>query len=155
MKTAFYKTKLCTFEIRYTDKAITYLKFAKDDKDLSKSCTSKLSDEAYKQLSEYLDGKRKEFDLPLQMEGTHFQKQVWDALVKIPYGQTRSYKDIAQMIGNPKAVRAVGMANNKNPIAIVVPCHRVIGSSGKLVGYAASLDKKRWLLEMEKRGKNI
>ena len=106
--------------------------------------------EAYRQLTEFLSGKRKEFDLPLLLKGTPFQKQVWKALLNIPFGETRSYKQIAEAIGNPKAVRAVGMANNKNPLLIVVPCHRVIGANGKLVGYAVGLDKKEFLLKLEK-----
>lgn len=104
---------------------------------------------AYTQLTEYLDGKRKIFDLPLCLKGTDFQKQVWQALCKIPYGQTRTYKQIAEAIGNPKGVRAIGMANNRNPLIIVVPCHRVIGSNGKMVGYAAGVDKKEFLLRLE------
>ena len=105
--------------------------------------------EAYKQLSEYLIGERKNFDLPIRLQGTDFQQQVWKALCDIPYGETRSYKQIAEAIGNPKAVRAVGMANNRNPLLIVVPCHRVIGANGKLVGYAAGMDKKEFLLKLE------
>ena len=105
--------------------------------------------EAFRQLSEYFSGKRKTFNLPLLLKGTDFQKQVWQALLKIPFGVTRSYKQIAEAIGNPKAVRAVGMANNKNPLLIVVPCHRVIGANGKLVGYAVGLDKKEYLLRLE------
>ena len=106
--------------------------------------------EAYKQLSEYLIGKRQNFDLPLNPRGTVFQQQVWEALSDIPYGETRSYKQIAEAIGNPKAVRAVGMANNRNPLLIVVPCHRVIGANGKLVGYGAGIEKKEFLLKLEK-----
>ena len=106
--------------------------------------------EAYKQLSEYLKGERKCFDLPFNPRGTEFQRQVWKALCDIPYGETRSYKQIAEAIGNPKAVRAVGMANNRNPLLIVVPCHRVIGANGKLVGYAAGIEKKEFLLKLEK-----
>lgn len=107
--------------------------------------------EAHLQLTEYLKGERKTFDLPLNPQGTDFQKRVWKALCEIPYGETRSYKQIAEAIGNPKAVRAVGMANNRNPLLIAVPCHRVIGSDGKLVGYAAGLDKKAFLLRLETR----
>jgi methylated-DNA-[protein]-cysteine S-methyltransferase len=106
--------------------------------------------EAYRQLSEYLKGERKGFDLPLLIKGTTFQQQVWKALLEIPYGETRSYKQIAVAIGNPKAVRAVGMANNRNPLLIVVPCHRVIGADGKLVGYGAGIEKKEFLLRLEK-----
>ena len=101
---------------------------------------TKLLVKAKNELEEYFDGKRKEFDLPLKQEGTEFQKKVWNALSKIPYGETRTYKEIAKMIGNEKASRAVGMANNKNNIPIIIPCHRVIGSNGKLVGYALGLD---------------
>ena len=106
--------------------------------------------EAYHQLTEYLQGERKTFDLPLRMKGTDFQISVWKALCDIPYGETRSYKQIADAIGNPKAVRAVGMANNRNPLLIVVPCHRVIGANGKLVGYGAGIEKKEFLLRLEK-----
>ena len=106
--------------------------------------------EAYQQLSEYLKGERKEFDLPLNPKGTDFQKRVWRALCDIPYGETRSYKQIAKAVGNSKAVRAVGMANNRNPITIVVPCHRVIGADGKLVGYGGGPEMKEFLLRLEK-----
>ena len=108
-----------------------------------------LTKEAYAQLSEYLNGKRKTFDLPFKMRGTQFQLQVWNALLDIPYGETRSYKQIAEAIGNPKAVRAVGMANNRNPLLIIVPCHRIIGKNGSLVGYAGGLDKKEFLLRLD------
>ena len=106
--------------------------------------------EACRQLSEYLKGERKTFDLPLNPKGTNFQKCVWRALCDIPYGETRTYKQIAEAIGNPKAVRAVGMANNRNPITIIVPCHRVIGANGKLVGYGGGLEMKEFLLRLEK-----
>jgi methylated-DNA-[protein]-cysteine S-methyltransferase len=106
--------------------------------------------ETAKQFEDYFSGKLKSFDLNLAFEGTDFQKAVWKALCEIPYGETRTYKDIAASIGKPKACRAVGLANNRNPIAIVVPCHRVIGSNGKLVGYASGLDVKEFLLELEK-----
>ena len=106
--------------------------------------------EACRQLSEYLKGERKTFDLPLNPKGTDFQKCVWQALCDIPYGETRTYKQIAEAIGNPKAVRAVGMANNRNPITIIVPCHRVIGANGKLVGYGGGLEMKEFLLRLEK-----
>lgn len=101
------------------------------------------------QLYEYFEGKRFHFDFPLNLKGTQFQKKVWDALMNIPYGKTVTYKDIAMQIGNPKASRAIGMANNKNPIPIVVPCHRVIGSNGSLIGYAYGLDVKKQLLDLE------
>lgn len=101
------------------------------------------------QLIEYFSGQRKVFDIPLDFEGTDFQKKVWSALLTIPYGETRSYKQIAQQLGNEKAVRAVGAANGKNPISIIAPCHRVIGSGGALVGFAGGLDKKEILLRLE------
>ena len=101
------------------------------------------------QLIEYFSGQRKVFDILLDFEGTDFQKQVWSALLTIPYGETRSYKQIAQQLGNEKAVRAVGAANGKNPISIIAPCHRVIGAGGALVGFAGGLDKKEILLSLE------
>ncbi|GAA5631347.1 methylated-DNA--protein-cysteine methyltransferase [Acinetobacter calcoaceticus] len=101
------------------------------------------------QLEEYFAGQRQQFDLPLDFQGTAFQQQVWQALLNIPYGETRSYKEIAVQLGNEKAVRAVGAANGKNPISIIAPCHRVIGSSGALVGFAGGLDKKQILLSLE------
>lgn len=106
--------------------------------------------ETAKQLSEYFNGKRRVFDLPLDLEGTAFQVKVWQELQKIPYGQTRSYKQIAKAINNPKAYRAVGNANNHNRIMIVIPCHRVIGSNNNLVGYAGGLNMKEMLLSLEK-----
>ncbi len=107
--------------------------------------------EAQKQLEEYLAGERKTFELPLNPKGTKFMKEVWTALQEIPYGETKTYGEIAKKVGNPKAARAVGMANHRNPIPIIIPCHRVIGSNGKLVGYALGMDKKQYLLEWEKQ----
>lgn len=103
------------------------------------------------QLREYFAQERTDFDLPLHLNGTEFQRQTWQALLTIPYGETRSYSEQAQLIGNPRAVRAVGRTNGLNPIAIVVPCHRVIGKSGKLTGYAGGLDIKKFLLDLESR----
>ena len=105
---------------------------------------------ASEQLAEYFDGKRKSFDLPLKLEGTKFQTAVWQALLTIPAGETRSYKDIAILVGNPGGSRAVGMANNRNPVAVIVPCHRVIGQDGSLTGYAGGLSIKQYLLNHEK-----
>lgn len=105
--------------------------------------------ETQKQLSEYFAGKRQQFDLPLDFEGTEFQQKVWQALLTIPFGETRSYRDIAEQVGNVKAVRAVGAANGKNPISIIAPCHRVVGVNGKLVGFAGGLDNKDILLKLE------
>ncbi|MGD0825780.1 MAG: methylated-DNA--[protein]-cysteine S-methyltransferase [Terriglobales bacterium] len=102
------------------------------------------------ELDEYFVGQRREFSLPLDLRGTDFQLACWRALLEIPYGETRSYRDIAQAIGHPRAYRAVGMSNNRNPVAIVVPCHRVIASSGSLCGYGGGLDLKRKLLDLER-----
>jgi len=106
--------------------------------------------EAHRQITEYLKGERKVFDLPIRLRGTDFQQQVWTALLDIPYGETRSYKQIAEAIGNPKGMRAVGMANNRNPLLIVVPCHRVIGANGSMVGYGEGVEMKEFLLRLEK-----
>ena len=103
------------------------------------------------QLEEYFNGQRKQFQLPLAPQGTDFQQKVWRELQAIPYGETRSYKEIAHRIGNPKACRAVGQANNRNPISIIIPCHRVIGHSGELVGYGGGLEIKQFLLELERK----
>lgn len=142
-----YKSCVGNILIEADNKAITRIQFNTSNVSY---CSSSLEQEAAKQLDEYFKGKRKKFDLPLNLKGTEFQKKVWEALKQIPYAQTRSYKEIAMMIGNKNASRAVGMANNKNPCPIVVPCHRVIGSNGSLVGYALGLDIKKKLLDLEK-----
>lgn len=110
--------------------------------------------ECKKQLKEYFEGRRKSFNLDIKVKkGTDFQIKVWNELSKIPYGEKVSYKYIAEQINNPKAVRAVGGANNKNPISIIIPCHRVIGANGKMVGYAEGVDKKEFLLKLEEKYK--
>ncbi|MBS7843526.1 methylated-DNA--[protein]-cysteine S-methyltransferase [Pseudomonas sp. 13B_2.1_Bac1] len=108
--------------------------------------------ETKRQLAEYFAGTRHRFELELDFAGTEFQRQVWQALLTIPFGETRSYSQIAQQIGNPKAVRAVGAANGRNPISIIAPCHRVIGASGGLTGFAGGLEAKQYLLRLEDRG---
>jgi methylated-DNA-[protein]-cysteine S-methyltransferase len=108
-----------------------------------------LLQQVHMQLVEYFDQKRCSFDIPIRLDGTEFQKKVWKALQSIPYGKTYSYKELATTIGNPKASRAVGGANHKNPILILIPCHRVIGAGGNLVGFAAGLDVKEYLLKLE------
>lgn len=115
---------------------------------------TELIKEAAKQLKEYLEGTRKKFTIKLNPKGTPFQQKVWEALRRIPYGETRSYKQIAEEIGNGKASRAVGMANHHNPIMCVIPCHRVIGANGNMVGYAGGLEIKKQLLELE-QGKEV
>ena len=107
--------------------------------------------ECKKQLEEYFEGNRKQFELPIFQDGTSFQKQVWEQLCSIPFGKTISYLQLAQSLGNPKCIRAAGTANGRNKIAIIVPCHRVIGSNGSLVGYMGGLNRKKWLLEHEAR----
>ncbi len=109
--------------------------------------------ETAEQLNEYFEGRRKVFSVPLYLAGTEFQRRVWLELVNVPYGETRSYKDIARAVGNDKAVRAVGGANNKNPIPVIVPCHRIIGSDAKLTGYRGGLGIKEKLLELENKHK--
>jgi methylated-DNA-[protein]-cysteine S-methyltransferase len=111
--------------------------------------------ETERQLKEYFAGKRKSFSLALDMRGTRFQNDVWEALLAIPFGETRSYGQLAKQLGNPNATRAVGAANGRNPISIVVPCHRVIGSSGKLTGFAGGLDTKAHLLKLEARNGDL
>ncbi len=107
---------------------------------------------AMTELKEYFKGDRRDFSIPLDPHGTEFQRSVWDALLTIPYGETRSYSQIAQQIGSPEACRAVGTANHNNPISIFIPCHRVIGQDGSLVGYGGGLEAKKFLLDLERRG---
>lgn len=107
---------------------------------------------AARQLREYFAGDRTDFDVPLAASGTPFQQRVWDALREIPYGETASYRELAERIGQPTAARAVGLANGKNPISIIVPCHRVIGAAGALTGYGGGLERKRQLLDLERSG---
>lgn len=117
--------------------------------DMSLVESTPMLDEVERQLAEYFAGTRSRFDVPLDFKGTDFQKKVWHALLTIPFGETRSYSQIAAQVGNPKAVRAVGAANGKNPISIVAPCHRVIGASGQLTGFAGGLKAKNYLLALE------
>lgn len=112
---------------------------------------TQLTDALAQQLDEYFQGKRQQFDVPYTLRGTPFQNQVWAQLCRIPYGETRSYRDIAQALGNPRACRAVGMANHRNPLMILVPCHRVIGADGSLGGYAGGIEIKQFLLELEQK----
>ncbi|MBQ7841694.1 MAG: methylated-DNA--[Lachnospiraceae bacterium] len=147
-KYAFYKSSWGLLKIGYEENKIVYLKCT--SKQDAPDEPSEISEQAFWQLSEYFAGKRKNFDLPIELKGTAFQKEVWNALLEIPYGETRSYKDIAASVGRPKACRAVGMANHNNPLWIIVPCHRVVGTNQKLTGYAGGLDMKKSLLEMEK-----
>lgn len=112
---------------------------------------TQLTDALARQLDEYFQGERQQFDVPYTLRGTPFQNRVWTQLCRIPYGETRSYRDIAQALGNPRACRAVGMANHRNPLMILVPCHRVIGADGSLGGYAGGIETKQFLLELEQK----
>lgn len=133
------------------DGFLTVLDFLREtNTDLAEE-TSPLLLKTREEIAQYFNGGRKTFSIPLKPEGTAFQKKVWEALLEIPYGQTRSYKDVAFFINHPRAFRAVGGANHNNPISILIPCHRVIGSSGKLTGYGGGLDRKQALLDLEQR----
>ncbi len=151
----FYQTEIGEIGIEENARAITNVYFGRQP--ISSDATLKetaLLKESAKQLNEYLQGNRKVFDLPLEPTGTEFQTKVWTNLLTIPYGQTYSYREVASSIGKEKATRAVGNANNKNPILIFIPCHRVVGSDGKLVGYAGGLEIKKHLLNLEKQYAN-
>lgn len=145
---AFYDFEFGILKIGYTDTAVVLLE--RTDRRDAGGEPSSLSDLAFDQICEYLKGERQTFNFPYELYGTEFQKKVWNALCRIPYGETRTYKQIAAAVGNPKASRAVGMANHNNPMMIVVPCHRVIGTDGTLTGYAGGLDMKKALLELER-----
>ena len=144
---AYYKSEIGIIELEGTEEGVLSINFIEDN--IESAYVPDCLRECWKQLDEYFKGERKEFSLKLLIQGTDFQRQVWDRLKEIPYGQTVSYGDIAKRVGNEKASRAVGGANNKNKIAIVIPCHRVVGSSGKLIGYAGELWRKEWLLKHE------
>jgi len=143
----YLDTQMGPIMITAEDQGITSLNF--HDQQPHQETPQPHIDTCKQQLQEYFAGQRTEFDLPLAAPGTAFQQQVWLALRTIPYGQTCSYGDIARKINNPKAVRAVGAANGMNPIAIIVPCHRIIGTNGTLTGYAGGLERKSWLLSLE------
>jgi len=145
--TDYINSPLGTIECKASQKGITQVIFSGAKKGHVK--TNDITDACKKQLAEYFAGKRKNFDLPLDQQGTVFQKSVWDCLTKIPFGKTLSYSEIAEQLHNPKAVRAVGGANGRNPISLIVPCHRVIGASGTLTGYAGGIERKLWLLQHE------
>lgn len=149
---AVYEFPFGLLQVGYEDDFVIFLKKVDGADDYGQKTA--LTDRVYSQVMEYLSGNRTLFDFAYKLNGTKFQKKVWEQLLCIPYGEVRTYKEIAVAIGNSKASRAVGMANNKNPIMIVVPCHRVVGTNGKLVGYAGGLEMKRALLtlEMKNRG---
>jgi len=145
-----YESKIGPLTILSDDEALLRIDFGTVEHENAVRERSELIGRTEGQLEEYMAGTRTEFDLPLKPEGTEFQKKVWNALLLIPYGETKSYKDIAVLIDNPKGCRAVGMANNHNPIPIIIPCHRVIGANGSLIGYGGGVDIKVKLLELER-----
>ena len=147
-----YQSPIGPLTIIANDKAVTGVHFGDLTERLSmvaKIHQSPLITETIRQLEEYFTGQRKSFDLPLNPAGTEFQKKVWRNLQKIPYGETRSYRQIAEMSDCPKGFRAVGLANNRNPIVIIIPCHRVIGSDGSLTGFGGGMESKEFLLKLE------
>ena len=147
MITCYYQTKIGRIKIAQEGDAIVEINVTESEKESEKE--TPLIKKTIKELKEYLEGKRKIFDIPIDTQGTEFQEKVWNALLEIPYGETKSYEDIAKMVGCPKGARAVGMANHNNKIIIIIPCHRVIGKNGKLVGYAGGLPVKEKLLQIE------
>lgn len=152
MKTAFIKTPLGTAKIEGDLHGITSISVIDRETEMKSNISPEL-EEAVRQIEEYFLGKRKEFTFKLNPTGTEFQKKVWDELLKIPFGETISYLDLSKKLGDPKAIRAVAAANGKNPIWIVIPCHRVVGSKGEMVGYAGGIHRKKWLLNHERTEK--
>jgi methylated-DNA-[protein]-cysteine S-methyltransferase len=155
--TAFMKTEIGLLMVKADHAAVQEIVFIDDsekpdqafpDRQNPKTCPRHLS-ACLTQLTEYFKGQRKKFELPLDLQGTPFQKKVWNKLLHVPYGKTCSYQDLAVAVGKPKAFRAIGGANHRNPIPIIVPCHRVIGAKGALTGYGGGLWRKQWLLEHE------
>ncbi|MEG0329704.1 MAG: methylated-DNA--[protein]-cysteine S-methyltransferase [Longicatena sp.] len=152
MYVEYYHSKIGWLKIVANYKAIIELTYVEQKQDAN---PNEITQACILQLAQYFNGSRTTFELPLEVNGTLFQEKVWKVVASIPYGETRSYKSVAKLCGNDKASRAVGNANNHNPIAIIIPCHRVIGSNGKLVGYAYGTQKKQFLLELEKEHKKF
>ena len=150
IKYAFYNFQFGILKIGYTETAVISIRTSGEID--AENERSPLSDTAYEQICEYMKGERKSFDFAYELHGTEFQKRVWNELCRIPYGEIRTYRQMAEAAGNLKASRAAGAANGKNPIMIVVPCHRVIGTDGKLTGYAGGLELKKALLDLEQGG---
>ncbi len=153
LSAGYYSSSIGILKLSYSARGITSVQFTntwyehpRDDLFLQ---------QCYEQLDAYFSGKLKEFSLTLDLQGTAFQMKVWEQLREIPYGQTLSYQEIARRIGNPGSVRAVGHANARNPVSIIVPCHRVIGSDGSMTGYAGGIWRKKWLLDHELRYKQL
>lgn len=148
MKTAYIQTPLGISKLEGDENGLSAITVLNNNEELTEVIPEVLEDAAY-QLKEYFEGSRETFNLDLNPNGTDFQKRVWNALLDIPFGKTRSYLELSKTLGDVKAIRAVAAANGKNPLWIVIPCHRVIGSDGSLTGYAGGLHRKKWLLEHE------
>lgn len=150
MSTAYFSSPIGLLEVQSNGTAVTSIKFLEQTEDnLPREAEDPVINQCFQQLDEYFKGIRKAFSFPMYQEGTDFQKQVWSQLCTIPYGKTISYADLSKQLGDIKKIRAVGTTNGKNKLAIVVPCHRVIGSNQQLTGYAGGLWRKRWLLDHE------
>jgi methylated-DNA-[protein]-cysteine S-methyltransferase len=154
MRYTVLDTPMGPLTVRSTDKGIASIHFGNNVPETAAGDSS-FGQKASEQLGEYFNGKRTRFELPLDVQGTPFQRAVWNELQRIPYGETRSYGEIAKAIGKPGAARAVGMANHDNPIAVVIPCHRVVGSDGSLTGYAGGLHLKARLLSIERQHRTL
>ncbi|MGG0187675.1 methylated-DNA--[protein]-cysteine S-methyltransferase [Bacillus rhizoplanae] len=146
MYQAYYESEIGWIEVKGDENGISSVLFVEQKQE---DVFHPIVEQCVMELDEYFHNKRTVFTVPLQATGTSFQKQVWNALCSVSYGKSASYLDIAEKIGNPKAVRAIGGANSRNPISIIVPCHRIIGKNGKLVGYEGGLWRKEWLLKHE------
>jgi methylated-DNA-[protein]-cysteine S-methyltransferase len=150
----YYQSPVGVLELTADEQSLTGLQLTESThitgwRSKPSAATEKIIQQTVRQLDEYFAGKRKTFEIPLAPVGTAFQEKVWEELQRIPYGKTISYAQLAQAVDNPKACRAVGSANGKNPVAIIIPCHRVINANGGLGGYACGLDMKKWLLDLE------
>jgi methylated-DNA-[protein]-cysteine S-methyltransferase len=152
MATAYMSTPLGSAKLEGDENGLTYVTVLETDEPESEIIPETLEDAVY-QLKEYFEGKRQNFDLLLNPEGTEFQKKVWAALLEIPFGKTISYLELSKNLGDVKAIRAVASANGKNPLWVIIPCHRVIGSDGSLTGYSGGLHRKKWLLNHESPAK--
>lgn len=154
--TGFYKSPIGLLEVRTGQNTLHSVTFLEEGAQVAREIQHPFLKECLTQLKEYFEGHRKEFDLALEPAGTEFQRNVWTELRKIPFGEKQTYLQLARKLGNVKAIRAVASANGANPILIIVPCHRVLGTDGKLTGYSAGLHRKQWLLEHEaKFGKGL
>ena len=151
--TAYYKSPIGTIEVKGNSKEIHSIYFIEEDISTTLEVTSGEIKKCVQQLDEYFLGNRKEFELSLSPSGTEFQGKVWTELLKVPFGKTRSYLEQSKKLGDVKAIRAVASANGKNPISIIIPCHRIVGSDGSLTGYAGGVWRKKWLLEHENGNK--